>query len=147
MTAEARKAAHREWLEALLGRGDDTALERWLSPGHVLHQSLGELAPGPRGLRLGLRRLAAMFDSWLVRVTDQVATAERVMTRFEAHARHVGPIGPMRPTGRWVGFSALLSSRFGGDLAYESWLEVSALEALMALGAVAVPPELELPEE
>ena len=147
MSAAERRAIHRRWLEALLRDRNDRALEQWFSPGHVLHQTLGEVAPGPRGLRRALQRLGGIFNEWMVEVVDQCASGDRVMTRFKAHGRHGGAIGPMRATGRWLSFQALLSSRFIDEVAYESWLEVDVLDALMAIDAVAVRASVATPKE
>ena len=137
MTVEIRKAAHRHWLQQVLERGDDSDLEAWLSPAHVLHQSLvPHLEPGPRALQQLVRRLRVVFHPWLVQVAEQVCEGDCVMTRFTAHGRHIGAIGPMQPTGAWTPVSAMLMTRFSGALAYESWLEANALEVLFAMGAL-----------
>ncbi|MSP25584.1 MAG: hypothetical protein EXR75_10540 [Myxococcales bacterium] len=141
MKPEERKAAHRRWLESLLEREDDAPLEAWFSRAHLLHQSIIEpLAPGPRGLRHALRRLRTVFSPWTVDVRDQLATDDCVLTRFGAHGKHIGRIGPMLVTGAWVSFSGMLLSRFSNDLAYESWLEANVLDVLMAMGAVMARP-------
>ena len=89
MTVEIRKAAHRHWLQQVLERGDDSDLEAWLSPAHVLHQSLvPHLEPGPRALQQLVRRLRVVFHPWLVHVAEQVCEGDCVMTRFTAHRRH-----------------------------------------------------------
>ncbi len=147
MTSDHYKAAHRQWFEALLERGDDTDLSSWFSSAHLFHQSLVEpLGPGFRGLRRAIRRLRRIFNPWLVQIEDQIATDNRVLTRFAAQGKHIGPLGPMQPTGDWTPLHGMLLSRFSGDRAYESWLEIDALDALLSIGAVQTRPGVLLPE-
>lgn len=145
MTPAALKEAHRAWLIAALEDGDDRVFGSTMSHGHTFNLPLSyALSPGPRGAIEALRALRTSFEEWTVRVLDQVASGERVLSRFEATALHVGSCGPVPPTGAQWTFRGLLSSRFVGALALETALECNVFEELLRREALVPRPEVEL---
>jgi hypothetical protein len=137
MNGDTLKALHREWLTSGLARGEHARFATWLSPGHVIHQTLTEpIGPGPDPFVHALRRLDMVLRPWLVRIVAQAASDTNVVTRFDAFGKHVGKLGSVWPSGQWLRFTGLLWTQFAGGVAIESWLEVDAFGALSSLGAV-----------
>lgn len=140
------KALHRTVLGAFAS-GEWTRIQPFVSDDHVLHQSL--LPPvAPRGwppLLEVLKFFAHGLKGVEIHAAQQIATADRVVSRFEGHATHAGEFGIVRPSGREVVVTGMLESRYervaGADgaetiRALESWLEVNALEIALLVGAV-----------
>ncbi len=148
MSAEPLTAVHRAWLEAI-EREHDGELDAWFSGVHQLHQTLvPELPRGPDGVRLALTVLRHTFSPWRVVLDAQLASGQRVMTRFQAQGKHVGPLGAMRPTGAWCVVHGMLLSRIVRNLAYETWLEVDAYRLLQTMrGAMPRREAFEQPRE
>lgn len=139
MHTEAQKRCHRAWLEGWLGRREAHGFERWFTASHVLHQSIVRgLGPGIPSLEEAARLALATFSRSFVQIEDQVAEGDRCMTRFDAQAKQVGPIGAMRPSGAWVSIRAMVISRFSGGKIEETWLTVNDLDVLTQIDAAAL---------
>lgn len=115
--------------------GEWHRIEPFVSGEHAVHQSL---VP-PVTLRgwaplLGvLKFIAHGLKDFELTVEAQIATADRVVSRFSGRAKNLGPFGIVPPSGKHVAVTGMLESRFerspaGGIVAVESWLEVNALE-------------------
>ena len=87
------------------------------------------------------------FRDWYVTVNEQIEQGDQVLTHFDAYATHVGRIGVVRPTGKMVMLTGMLWSRFSGQRAHETMLEVSALEMLERLDVFRAPRLVSVTEE
>lgn len=127
--------AQRLALEILCGTGDLEGVADWLSPDHVLHQSVIEGLPPGLAATLDLARFyRRALPGLAVSIEDAFGDGDRAVTRFRVRARHTGKLGAIAPTSAPIEVTGMLVSRFGEDgRAVESWLEVGALGVLRAL--------------
>lgn len=140
--------AQRKALELICGTGDLAGVAEWLSPDHVLHQSVIEGLPPGLDATLGLvrfyRRALAGFE---VAIEDALGEGDRSVTRFRVRARHAGELGAIAPTSAAIEVTGLLESRFGEDgRAVESWLELGAWGVLRGLGVLEMVNPIRLVE-
>lgn len=140
MDGDLARAFHQRLLDDLLLRDDWTRLDERLAPQHPLHQTvfMDVTGEGPAPVRLVLRVLKHALKNWSLDITDQLAEGDRVVTRFEGSADHVGDLSVFRASGRRVSFTGILESRMEEGRAAESWLEIDALRALTEAGLVRV---------
>jgi predicted ester cyclase len=73
------------------------------------------------------------FSEWTVQIEDQFGEADRVVTRFTASAKHTGPLGAAKPTGKRASIGGIVISRFVEGKMAETWFEVDAWTALFEL--------------
>jgi predicted ester cyclase len=76
------------------------------------------------------RFLLQALSEWTVQIEDQFGEGDRVVTRFSATAKHTGPLGAAKPSGKRASIGGIVVSRFAGGKMVETWLEVNAWAAL-----------------
>jgi serine phosphatase RsbU (regulator of sigma subunit)/ketosteroid isomerase-like protein len=121
MSAEQNKALVRRFFEARV-KTDLDALDKMLAPDFVSHT---KLLPGQQPDREGYKRTiaeyAATFSNRRFIVEEQVAEADKVVTRFTVHATHDRRefLG-VAPTGREATYKTIFIHRIsGGKIAEE----------------------------
>jgi predicted ester cyclase len=121
LSAEQNKALVRRFFEARV-KTDLDALDKMLAPDFVSHT---KLLPGQQPDREGYKRTiaeyAATFSNRRFIVEEQVAEADKVVTRFTVHATHDRKeIMGVAPTGREATYKTIFIHRIsGGKIAEE----------------------------
>lgn len=139
---------HRLVLQTVCEGADMAPLADWLSPDHVLHQSVIEgLSPGI-GPTIGVAKLyRAALPRMALTIDLQLSEPGRAVTRFRVRARHEEKLGAIAPTHAEIEATGMLASRFDASgRAVESWLEISAYGVLRALGVVELTNPVRLVE-
>jgi predicted ester cyclase len=72
---------------------------------------------------------------------DQIAQGDRVVTRWTAHARHMGEFQGVPPTGRQVTMTGIDIDRLANGKVVECWPMMDELSVLQQLGVVPMPGE------
>jgi len=122
MSAEENMALARRFIEARL-KGDLEALDEMMAPDYVSHPKLlPDQQPGREGTIRALAQLAAAVSNVRVIVEDQVASGDKVVTRFVVHATHDrGNLMGVAPTGRQMTDMAVAIYRIVGGKIAEEW--------------------------
>jgi predicted ester cyclase len=119
--AEENKTLVRRLFEAR-GKLDLDELDKMLAPDFVSHT---RVLPGQQLDREGYKRMsleyAAAFSNTRFTVEEQVAEADKVVSRFTVHAAHdLGEFLGVAPTGRKTTYNAIFIHRIsGGKIAEE----------------------------
>ncbi len=117
MSAEEKnKALVRRFLEAHAGKADLDALDQMLAPDFVSHiKRLPGQQPDREGYKWAIAQYSAAFSDRRILVEEQVAEADKVVTRFIVRATHDRrEILGVAPTGREVAYKAIAIHRISG---------------------------------
>ena len=125
MSVEDNMALARRFIEAHF-KGDLEAMDEMMAPDFVSHTKLlpGQL-PDREGYKRTIAEYAATFSNRRFIVEEQVAEAEKVVTRFTVHVTHDRKeILGVAPTGREATYKTIFIHRIsGGKIAEERSLE------------------------
>jgi predicted ester cyclase len=135
MSVEENLALAHRFLEAR-ATGDLDALDELLAPDFVNHNRLlpGQ-EPGREGYKWAVAKMLAAFSNRRFFVEDQVAGADKVVTRFTVQGTHDrGELMGVAPTGREITNRVIVIHRISGGKIAEEWAEgTGAVELLERL--------------
>jgi steroid delta-isomerase-like uncharacterized protein len=134
--SEANKAVSRRVFE-IFNSGDVDVFEEILAPGFVNHDP--SAPPGLEGVKQQVLLYRGAFPDLEVRVEDQIAEGDRVVSRWSARGTHRGDLLGIAPTGKQGTATGITIDRLEGGKIVESWTNWDTLGLLQQLGAV---PEL-----
>jgi predicted ester cyclase len=118
MSAQENMTLARRFMEARV-KADLDALDEMMTPDYVSH---AKLLPDREGEKWVVAQFAAAFSKRRLLIEDQVAGADKVVTRFIVHFTHDrGEIMGVAPTGRKLTFMPVLIQRIEGGKIAEEW--------------------------
>ena len=121
MSAEENMALARRFLEAR-GKGDLDALEQMMAPGFVDHTLAPAQEPNREAYKRQVAEYAAAFSNLTYTIEDQVAGADKVVTRFTVSGIHDRKaLMGVAPTGREATNMAIAIHRIVGGKIAEEW--------------------------
>ena len=107
------------------------------SPRHAYHDPLlGDLPPGPAGVRAAIAAMLTAMPDARVTIEDQVEEGDALVLRWSLAGTHTGPLLGMAPTGRRATMRGVHVCHFRGDRIAETWAAYDALGLLEQLGLV-----------
>ena len=112
MSAEENKALVRRFFEARV-KTDLNAVDKMVAPDFVSHTRMvpGQ-QPGREGLKQAITELSAAMSKRRFFVEEQVAEADKVVTRFSIRATHdLGELMGVAPSGREASYKAIFIHR------------------------------------
>jgi serine phosphatase RsbU (regulator of sigma subunit)/predicted ester cyclase len=119
---EKNKALARRFLEARV-KGDLDAMDKLMAPDFVNHTKLlPDEEPGREGFMQTIAQYTAAFSNSSVIVEDQVAAADKVVTRCILHRTHDrGELMGVAPTGREITLLVIVIHRIVEGKIAEEW--------------------------
>ena len=132
MSAEEKnKALVRRFLEAQ-AKGNLNVIDEVLAPHFVDHDRLPGQAPDREGYKRVIAEYHAAFSNVRFLVEDQLAEADKVVSRFIMRATHDRrELMGVAPTGREVTYKAMAIHRIVGGKIVEEWAEGSNISDVM----------------
>ena len=132
MSAEEKnKALVRRFLEAQ-AKGNLNVIDEVLAPHFVDHDRLPGQAPDREGYKGVIAEYHAAFSNVRFLVEDQLAEADKVVSRFIMRATHDRrELMGVAPTGREVTYKAMAIHRIVGGKIVEEWAEGSNISDVM----------------
>jgi serine phosphatase RsbU (regulator of sigma subunit)/predicted ester cyclase len=123
MSAEQNMALARRSIEAAV-KGDLDALDEMLAPDFITHNKrLPGQEPGREGVKWAIAQLSAAVSNSSVHFEDQVATGDKVVTRFVVRGAHDREqLMGVAPTGREMINEAMVIHRIEGGKIAEEWI-------------------------
>jgi len=105
------------------GKADIDALDEMIAPDYVSHSRLlPDQQPGREGYKQAVAQLLATMSNTRFLLEDQVAEADKVMSRFSVRATHDrAELMGIAPTGREVSFKSIEIHRIKGGKIAEYW--------------------------
>lgn len=135
--SEQNKYIARRLCEEVIGRGDLALADELVSSGFVGHGSGG---PGQtqdiEGYKQFVTAMRTAFPDLAVRVEDQVAEGDRVVTRWSATGTHTGSFFGVPPSGKPGTLSGISLERFADGQSVECWVNSDELGLMQQIGAI-----------
>lgn len=138
----ANKALSRRFTE-LFSRGDEALADQVLARDVVFHGTAGDgELRGIDALKRLVAAYRAAFPDARSTVEDQIAEADKVVTRWRACGTHRGALGPHPATGREVAFDGVTIERIADGKIAEVWVARDELGLLGQLALLAQPEDV-----
>jgi len=138
---EQMKRQARRLAEEVFTQGDLGVVGDVLGDGCLDHGPALSARTGPAGLMDRVTVLRRAFADLYLIVEDQIAEADRVVTRSTARGTHTGAFLGVEPTGRHVVFEVIDVNRVGDDgRIAEHWAAVDTHSLLVQLGVLRSDP-------
>jgi serine phosphatase RsbU (regulator of sigma subunit) len=131
-SAEENMALARRFMEARV-TGDLEAMDQMMAPDFVNHTSLLSVQePDREGVKWATAQISAAMSNLSIHFEDQVAAADKVVTRSVVHATHDrGELMGVAPTGREMSFMPVFIHRIEGGKIAEEWTASMGLSELL----------------
>ena len=131
MSAEENMALARRFLEANF-KGDLDAMDEMMAPDFVGHTKLlPDQAPDREGQMRAYAHFSAAVSNLSIHFEDQVASGDKVVTRFMVHATHDrGELMGVAPSGKELAYMPIAIDRIVGDKIAEHWSGGTGLSEL-----------------
>lgn len=138
MTTDDNKAIIRRGLEEMFSRGNVDVADEVFAADHVGHDpAMPQDLHGPEEFKHFVRMYRTAFPDLELRVEDQIAEGDEVVTRFTAHGTHRGELMGIAPTDNEVEVAGISIDRLVDGKSVESWTSYDMLGMLRQLGALA----------
>ena len=140
MSTEENKAIARRVFEEGWNQGKLDVIDEIVTSDYLLGDpSMPEDIRGPDGFKQFITMYRAAFPDIHFTIEDQIAEADKVVTRWTGTGTHQGELMGIAPTGiRGPGVTGVTIDRMAGGKAVESWNAWDVLGMLQQLGVV--PP-------
>jgi predicted SnoaL-like aldol condensation-catalyzing enzyme len=136
MTAENNKALVRRFVEEAQCRHNLAAVDEYLSPEFVDHSVPPGLPPTREGVKLQFGMFLAALPDLQAIIHDQVADADKVVTRKTLRGTHQGDLLGIPPTGKTVNIEVIDILRVQNGVITDHWNLVDTLSLLRQLDAL-----------
>jgi len=134
MSLEQNKAIVRDYLNEIVNKGNIAAFGSYFSEDVVFNNAKGFKQRFP-AIRQAI--LSAFPDHHLT-IQDQVAEADKVVTRVTFHGTHQGPFNGIAPTGKQVEWSGIAMDRITNGKVVEMWHVQNTAAIMQQIGGA--PP-------
>jgi steroid delta-isomerase-like uncharacterized protein len=135
--SEANKQAYRHYIEEIWNKRDQSAVERYLAPNYVEHNT--NLPPGRDGRWGFVSKVITAFPDYHAEVQEVIAEGDRVVARVQFTGTQDGPYEGRPPTHNKLAFTTADFFRFENGKIAEHWDVVNVLPRMVALGQIALP--------
>ena len=137
MSAESNKALSRRLMEEAFNAGNLDVVDELVATGFVNHDpATPESAVGPDAAKANISGYRAAFPDLRIKVEDQIADGDRVVTRWSAKGTHQGELLGIPPTGKQSTVTGITIDLFVDGRIAESWSNWDTLGMLQQLGVV-----------
>jgi steroid delta-isomerase-like uncharacterized protein len=136
--SEQNKAFVRRLIEEVIGRGNFALVDELVAPNYVGHSSSPETNTR-EGHKQFLAALRRAFPDLELKVEDQIAEGDKVVTRWTAYGTHKSEFAGIPPTGRRVVMTGIDIDRVANGKLVECWTQSDDLSMLQQIGAVPTP--------
>jgi steroid delta-isomerase-like uncharacterized protein len=135
--SEENKAIGRRVVEEIYGGRNVDAADEIYSADYVDHDPTtpDEMRRGPEGIRQQAAMYHSAFQPLDMRVEDQVAEGDRVVTRWSGRGTHSGELMGVAATGKEVSVKGITIARIADGKIQEEWTDWNALGLMEQIGA------------
>jgi steroid delta-isomerase-like uncharacterized protein len=131
---EHNKTIIRQFIDETLNKGDIEAAEKFVDKDVIEQVPFPGQGPGIQGLKDVLAGMRAAFPDMHWTVHEQIAEADKVVSRFEWTGTHRGPFLGVEPTGRQVQVWGVVIDRLQDGKIKETRILMDALGLMAQLG-------------
>jgi steroid delta-isomerase-like uncharacterized protein len=124
----------RRWVEAL-NQGDVAVADETFTPDCVIHIT-GSPEPdmSVEGFKQMVTGLLGAFPDLHFTIEDQIASGDKVATRWIAEGTHTAALGEVQPTGRRIHVDGLILDRVENGRVVERWEQWDQTAMMRQLG-------------
>jgi predicted ester cyclase len=133
MSNEQNIAALRRIIEEAFGHGDLQVVDELFDAGMVEHQA-GIEPLNREGVKAAIKSLHRSFPDLHYTFEHLVADGDLVWAHIKSRATHLGPFGPLPPTGKAIEIDVIDIARFRNGKVVEHWGVPDRLSLLEQLG-------------
>ncbi len=142
--SEENKAIARRWFEEVFNAQNFDVADEITAQDTVNHDpTLTDLPSGPEGDRHVVSLYHGAFPDAQITVEEQIAEADRVVTRWSGRGTHQGELLGVPPSGNRVEISGMTINRVSGGKIAETWTNYDALGMMQQIGAIPEPGQEE----
>jgi steroid delta-isomerase-like uncharacterized protein len=142
MSIEQNKITARRWFTDVITQLKMDVADEIFTSDHVAHDPHGPPGGwpnGPEGLKMVASVFGGAFSNWDIRIEDQIAEGDKVVTRWTARAVHTSPLPGIPATGKMVNVTGANIARFVDGKIAESWFNFDMFTLLQQLGVIPEP--------
>lgn len=133
MSAGDNKTIIRRFYTEVVGKGDLSRLEAFISANYVDHNAEGP-ERGPGVVRIHVQALRRTFPDFHLQIDEIIGEGDMVATRVSGHGTHKGEWMGIRPTGAVVRLKGINIDRLADDRIVEHWGEADTIGMLRQMG-------------
>jgi steroid delta-isomerase-like uncharacterized protein len=143
MSAEENKALVRRVYEEFTNQKNLDVLDQGLVVDYVHHDPAlpPEMQRGRDNYKQGIGAFHAAFPDLWITCEDQVAEADKVVSRWTVSGTQDGEFMGIPASGNRVSFSMITISRIEGGRIAESWVNFDALGMMQQLSVIPAPEQ------
>jgi steroid delta-isomerase-like uncharacterized protein len=144
VSEENKALARRSW-EVVTGGSLDTledAFAKVYTHDFILHE-LDEDIVGIEGLTQFVSMIRSAIPDLRITIEDDMAEADKVVTRWIGQGTHQGELMGVAPTGNQLTFTGITIHRIEATKIVEEWSNWDALGLMQQIGAVPTPEQSE----
>jgi steroid delta-isomerase-like uncharacterized protein len=138
--SEQNKAFVRRLIEEVIGRGNFALVEELVAADYVGHSSSPEINTR-EGHKQFLVALRQAFPDLQIKIEDQIAERDKVVTRWTARGTHQGEFAGIPPTGKQVVMTGIDIDRIANGKLVECWTKSDDLSMLQQIDAIPAPAQ------
>lgn len=139
--SEHNKMVVRRAIDEVYNQGKLDVVDDLVSKDFVVHFS-SEALHGPDAMKQYVASLREAFPDLHLTIDDQIAEADKVVTRWTASGTHLGTFQGIPPTGKKGVMTGTDTDRFVDGKAVECWTNTDDLGLLQQLGVIPRPEQL-----
>jgi steroid delta-isomerase-like uncharacterized protein len=138
--SEQNKAISRRLVEEAFNEGKLDTVDELVAPDFVNHDpSNPDDLRGPEGLKEFVRVYRSAFPDISIRIEDQIAEGDKVVSRWSGSGTQNGKLMGMPASGKQARVTGITIDRLEGGKIIESWNNWDTLGMLQQLGAIPEP--------
>ena len=138
--SEQNKAFVRRLIEEVIGRGNFALVEELVAADYVGHSSSPEINTR-EGHKQFLVALRQAFPDLQIKIEDQIAERDKVVTRWTVRGTHQGEFAGIPPTGKQVVMTGIDIDRIANGKLVECWTKSDDLSMLQQINAIPAPAQ------
>jgi steroid delta-isomerase-like uncharacterized protein len=136
--SDQNKTIARKVFEDIQSQGNLDVVDQIVASDYVGH-AFPEDFYGPEGVKQFTLMLRTAFPNVQLKVEDQIAEGDKVMTRWTAQGTHQGDFMGVPATGNQIMISGVTIFRMAGGKLFEGWNHPDLLSLFQQIGAVPTP--------
>ena len=137
--SEENKALARRFFEEVHSKGNLAVVDEIFATDFVFHAAREDVRSS-EGVKQRISAYRTGFPDLRATIEDQIAEADKVVTRVTWHGTHNGDFRGTAPTNKQVQWSGVVIFRIAGGKIMERWGNLDRLGIMEQIGAVPASP-------
>ncbi len=136
--SEQNKALARRGFEEVWNQGKLSVIDELVAPNATFNDPNvpGGKFTGPEGLKQFVQIYRGAFPDVHIRIDDQIAEGDKVVTRWTGTGTHKGDLMGIKPTNKFATVTGCDVERYQNGKVVESWANYDLMGMMQQLGVV-----------